>query len=153
MHRSVKPVGEVTPDSYRRYLAAVVQFHLAAAEACGLGATDYQAASLLDVDGPLTTGRLADRLGLSASATTRVVDRLIEAGLAERIPDESDRRRVLVRHTGRQPDGLADLLAEVQSPIAAVISGLDRSQRAGLATYFDGAAETYRQATSGINRR
>ncbi|ONM46255.1 MarR family winged helix-turn-helix transcriptional regulator [Nocardia donostiensis] len=144
--------AEVTPDAYRRYLAAVVQFHLAAAEACGLGATDYQAVSLLDVDGPMTTGRLADRLGLSASATTRAVDRLIAAGLAERVADESDRRRVLVRHTGRQPDGLEALLAGVQAPIGALIAGLDPTQRAGLAAYFDGAADAYRQAAIGINR-
>ncbi|WP_232052037.1 MarR family winged helix-turn-helix transcriptional regulator [Nocardia cyriacigeorgica] len=152
MHKRVKrPAAEITAVSYRRYLAAVVQFHLAAAEACGLGPTDYQAVSLLDADGPMTTGRLAARLGLSASATTRVVDRLIAAGLADRVADEADRRRVLVRHTGRQPEGLADLLAAVQAPIAAVISGLDATQRAGLATYFDGAADAYRQAAIDIN--
>ena len=34
---------------YRRYLASVVLFHLAAADAVGLGATDYQASSILDL--------------------------------------------------------------------------------------------------------
>src|SRR5699024_501874 len=78
---------------YRHYLASVVHFHLAAAEAAGLGPTDYQAASLLDLDGPMRAGQLAEHLGLSAGAATRVVDRLVRAGIAERTTAGEDRRR------------------------------------------------------------
>ncbi|WP_280460695.1 MarR family winged helix-turn-helix transcriptional regulator [Nocardia carnea] len=143
--------GAVGPEIYRRYLASVVQFHLAAAEACGLGATDYQALSLLDVDGPMTTGQLAERLGLSPSATTRAVDRLANAGLAERVPDEADRRRVLVRATGRQPEQLGEILGRVQAPIAAAITELTPAQRDGLTAYFTAATQAYREVTTGLN--
>lgn len=134
--------------AYRTYLAAVVRFHLAAAEAGGLGASDYQASSLLDLDGPLTTGQLAEQLGLSPSATTRVVDRLIAAGIAERVTDRDDRRRTVITHTGHLPEGLRELLEQVRGPIAETVASLSAEQREGLARYFRQATETYTSATS-----
>lgn len=68
---------------YRRYVAALVHFHLAAGHVAQLGPTDYQAGSLLDSEGPLTTGELGRLLRLTPSATTRVVDRLITVGIDE----------------------------------------------------------------------
>ncbi|WP_277212396.1 MarR family winged helix-turn-helix transcriptional regulator [Isoptericola croceus] len=132
--------------TYRRYLAAVVRFHLAAADAGGLGATDYQAANLLASEGPLTSGELGRMLRLSPSATTRVVDRLIDAGIAERAADPDDRRRTLVRHTGLLPDGLLDLLGRVQEPIGRAVAGLTDAQREGLEVYLHAATAAYRDA-------
>ena len=129
--------------TYRRYLASVVRFHLAAAEAGGLGPTDYQAASLIDLDGPLSAGELADQLGLSPSATTRVVDRLVSTGLAERIDDAGDRRRRLIAHTGHLPGALSEVLGQVREPIGTAIAELDDHQRAGLQAYFRAATKAY----------
>lgn len=131
---------------YRTYLAAVVRFHLAAAETGGLGPSDYQAASVLDLDGPLTTGQLADRLRLSPSATTRVVDRLIVAGIAERAVDPADRRRTVITHTGHLPEGLSELLDRVRQPIGAAVDALNDEQRDGLIAYFQAATNAYRSA-------
>jgi len=131
---------------YRRYVAALVHFHLAAAHAANLGPTDYQAGSLLDSEGPLTTGELGRLLRLSPSATTRVVDRLIAAGIAERVPDSHDRRRTIVRHTGALPAELTALLQEVRAPIANAVADLSEEQRAGLAAYFRAATEAYQRA-------
>jgi len=44
-------------------------------------------------------GAIADGLLNRASDTTRLVDRLVQAGLVERMPNPSDRRGVLVRAT------------------------------------------------------
>ncbi|OLT49273.1 hypothetical protein BJF85_09930 [Saccharomonospora sp. CUA-673] len=133
--------------TYRTYLAAVVRFHLAAAEAGGLGPSDYQASSLLDLDGPLTTGQLAEQLGLSPSATTRVVDRLISAGIAERVVDSADRRRTAITHTGHLPTGLSELLNHVRGPIGEAVAALSDDQREGLLAYFHAATEAYATAT------
>ena len=132
--------------AYRRYLAAVVRFHLQAAERSGLGPTDYQAASLLKLDGPTTTGALGGRLGLTAGSATRVVDRLVAAGLARRIADPGDRRRVLVEHTGVLPDGLAGLLDRVRAPLGELMAGLTGPERAGVARYLAVAERAYREA-------
>jgi hypothetical protein len=134
--------GELN-DLYRRYLAAVLLFHRAAVEASGLGITDYQASSLLDLDQPLTNSRLAERLGISAAAATRVVDRLVGKGLARRIADPSDRRRVLIEHTGLLPEGLGRGLGGVRSHISAVVDQMTQEQVQGLVAYFRAAHEAY----------
>src|SRR5262245_37134338 len=47
----------------------------------------------------LPMGAIADGLLNRASDTTRLVDRLVQAGLVERMPNPTDRRGVLVRAT------------------------------------------------------
>ena len=152
MQSNANPVSP--PDSmeetYRRYLAAVVVFHLKAAAASGLGPVDYQASSLLELDGPLTTGALAERLALTSSATTRQVDRLVSAGLARRVQDSGDRRRVVVEHTGHLPAGLQEVLTTVRAPIEGLLGNLSAEQLAGLGQYFAGAGEAYLDAARRI---
>src|SRR3982751_4394960 len=68
-----------------------------------------QAAILLRVsleEGPHTVRGLAEGLGLGKPAGSRALDALSGLGLAVRMPDESDRRSVLVKPTAR---GLAVL--------------------------------------------
>ncbi|WP_154792230.1 MarR family winged helix-turn-helix transcriptional regulator [Occultella kanbiaonis] len=135
------------PDAaYRRYLASLVLFHLAAAEDIGLTGSDYQANSILDLDGPLTSGELSRRLGLSAGATTRLIDRLVDAGFVRRVADPGDRRRVLVEHTGRVPERLTETLDAVREPIGTVIAAMSEVERAGLQRYLDAATQAYAAA-------
>ena len=136
--------------TYRRYVAALVSFHLAAADDVGLSGTDYQATNLLGLDGPLTSGDLAARLGLTTGATTRLIDRLSEAGYVRRREDPQDRRRVLVEHTGRIPARLTKHLRTVQGPIRDVLAGLSDEERAGVVAYLEGATEAYRDASSAL---
>ena len=50
-------------------------------------------------EGPLSASRLADATGLSAAATTSMIDRLERKGFVRRTPHPSDRRQVLVEMT------------------------------------------------------
>ena len=52
-----------------------------------------------DPDAGVPVGAVADGLLNRASDTTRLIDRLERAGLAERLPNPADRRGVLVRAT------------------------------------------------------
>jgi DNA-binding MarR family transcriptional regulator len=52
-----------------------------------------------DPDAGVPTSAVSDGLLNRASDTTRLVDRLVKAGLAERLPNPADRRGVLVRAT------------------------------------------------------
>jgi DNA-binding MarR family transcriptional regulator len=58
--------------------------------------TDSRALQVLDrlAGEVLTPSRLAQDLGLSPAATTALVDRLVDAGLVERVRDLPDRRQV-----------------------------------------------------------
>ena len=71
-------------------------FHQAAAAKYGLGITDMKTLSVLMQEGPMTAGRLAQRLSLTTGAVTNVIDRLQRRGLVSRAPDPDDRRKVIV---------------------------------------------------------
>ncbi|WP_372698377.1 MarR family winged helix-turn-helix transcriptional regulator [Arthrobacter sp. JSM 101049] len=133
----------VDRGDYRRYLAAVTLFHQAAADAVGLSGTDYQASNLLDLDGPMTSGDLAGRLGLSTGATTRLVDRLIAIGVAIRTEDPADRRRNLIAHSGHLPAALDGVLRRVRLPIQDALAELTADQRNGVSAYLTAATQAY----------
>ncbi|MBB5085234.1 MarR family winged helix-turn-helix transcriptional regulator [Nonomuraea endophytica] len=131
---------------FRRYLSAGVINALATAEAAGLNATDYYALNLLDLSGPLTSGDLAVGTGLTTGATTRLIDRLEKGGLVRRVPDPSDRRKVIVEPMAR-PDGLEQLLAGTRRRLGEVFDGMAEGDREVLFRYFTQAADAYQTAT------
>lgn len=57
-----------------------------------------------DPDGTLRVGELAQQLGLTVGGTSKIVDRVEQAGLFQRVPDAADRRasRVGLTETGRR---------------------------------------------------
>jgi MarR family transcriptional regulator, organic hydroperoxide resistance regulator len=65
---------------------------------------------VLAEEGPLVIGQIAQRLGIGLSTGGRLVDRLVQAGLAERTEDAEDRRRTLARLTSKGEDLYARLL-------------------------------------------
>jgi DNA-binding MarR family transcriptional regulator len=71
----------------------------AVGEALGLHRTDVRCLDILDQEGPITAGRLAELARISPGATTTALDRLEGKGLARRVRDTKDRRRVLVEVT------------------------------------------------------
>jgi DNA-binding MarR family transcriptional regulator len=78
---------------------AVDEMDDAATRALGINRTDGRCLDIIDREGPLTAGQLAERAGLTTAAVTTVLDRLEQAGYARRTRDEGDRRRVLVEVT------------------------------------------------------
>jgi len=102
-----------------RFIANVVLYNHVVAQRVGLGASDGQFMTLLDVHGPLTPGDLARHTGMTTGTVTGVLDRLERAGLVARTRDTADRRRVVV--TPRQ-----DVIAQVLHPhYAQQAEGLD----------------------------
>ena len=71
----------------------------AIADFLGVHGSAYRCLDILDQEGPMTAGELAQRARLSPGATTTIVDRLEEKGLARRTRDTADRRRVLLEVT------------------------------------------------------
>jgi DNA-binding MarR family transcriptional regulator len=65
----------------------------------GVNRTDHRLLDVLEREGPMTAGRLAEINDLSPAATTVAIDRLERAGYARRRRDPDDRRRVVVEIT------------------------------------------------------
>jgi len=93
-------INELTLE-VRASQIAVDQMDDAACRALGVNRTDGRCLDVIDREGPVAAGRLAEASGLTTAAVTAVIDRLEKAGYARRIGDPHDRRRVLVELTPR----------------------------------------------------
>jgi DNA-binding MarR family transcriptional regulator len=115
---------ELIPEfvaAIRASQTATDAFDHAVADYVGLDRTAYRCLDILDQEGPMTAGRLAERARLSPGAMTALLDRLEQRGFARRTRDTKDRRRVLVEVTPQlrqmaaqlygTPDEGADALA------------------------------------------
>lgn len=87
----------------------------AAAARMGLNNTDMRCVRYLLNQGSMTAGELAGASGLTPGALTTALDRLEQAGYAQRVRDRSDRRRVLVELT----EQARRMIDEIWGPIAA----------------------------------
>ena len=109
------------------------------AERTGLGATDRRALRVLDALAgpvPLTPGRLAEHVGLSAPATTALVDRLVAADRVERVRDLPDRRQVRLALTATARRFGQEVLAPLGLRIDAAVDGLSAEDAAVVAAFL-----------------
>ncbi|MGV9540534.1 MarR family winged helix-turn-helix transcriptional regulator [Nocardia beijingensis] len=132
-------------EVYRRYLSAVMLHGQAGARAVDLGATDLYALNILELAGPMTPGELGARSGLTTGPTTRLIDRLEDAGYVRRAPVPGDRRKVIVELIGKPAD-LDEVLAPARQRIGEIIGGYTPEQREMLFDYFTRAAAAYQAA-------
>jgi DNA-binding MarR family transcriptional regulator len=87
--------------AYRASTSQEAAFDGLAAAALGIGQTDLRCLDLIQSRGGLTAGELAVAAGLTTGAVTGIVDRLEKAGLARRVRDDADRRKVNLEVTDR----------------------------------------------------
>lgn len=99
MSRDKRQVYDELIDEVRRSQNATARFDQAVADKLGLNRTDLRCIDVLQREGPVTAGRLAQQTGLSTGAMTTALDRLERSGYARRVRDSGDRRRVLVELT------------------------------------------------------
>jgi MarR family transcriptional regulator, organic hydroperoxide resistance regulator len=67
----------------------------------GLTAAQADAITVIGQAGPLSLKELGELLIAEAGHPSRLVDRLVDAGLVERRPAEDDRRRIVLSLSGR----------------------------------------------------
>lgn len=79
--------------------------------------------------GPATINGLAERLQSSQSAASLLVDRLVQAHLAERTDDPADRRRAIVRLT-EEGEALMGRRRAGQQALLSWLGGLDETHLA-----------------------
>jgi DNA-binding MarR family transcriptional regulator len=132
----------------RALMLAGQQFRRAVADHFGVGLSEANATNLLAMAGPLAPSQLADRVGLTPSSVTALLDRLARADLATRSAHPTDRRQNVITLT---PRGEA-MQSQVQQWIHSALADLDPAQLeqtitalTDLATALDAIAAKIRQ--------
>jgi DNA-binding MarR family transcriptional regulator len=90
------------------------------AQLLGVNRTDSRCLDILEQQAPMSAGDLARASNLTTGAITAVIDRLERAGLARRIPDSADRRRVLIELTDKARTAIEAMfgpMAELAGPL------------------------------------
>ncbi|MDG3015711.1 MarR family winged helix-turn-helix transcriptional regulator [Speluncibacter jeojiensis] len=87
---------------------------------------------LLDSRGPTNLATLAQRLDVRPSTITRMVDRLVAAGLVDRTRSERSRRELTVALTRRGLAVVREATGRRRVQIGAVVAQMPPEQRVGL---------------------
>lgn len=91
----------------------------------GLTPSLLSALAVVHVHGPLSLGALAEVEGVAPPSVTKIVARLEEQDLVERVPDPADRRVCRVRTTDAGDELLARSRARKTAWLAQRLDGLD----------------------------
>jgi DNA-binding MarR family transcriptional regulator len=137
---STSPAREQLEDAILeavvRMIAGTILFNHEVAEKIGLGPSDLQFLTLLQVHGALTPGRLAELSGLSTGTVTGVVDRLEKAGYARRDRAADDRRKVIVSlDNERMQKEVGPMYAQKAEQLLATLKRYDERQLAVIADF------------------
>jgi DNA-binding MarR family transcriptional regulator len=136
----------------REHSSAATRYAAALARRMGMGTSELAALERLQAAGPMTPGRLGERLSMSPAAVTALVDRLEVRGHAERMPNPKDRRSALVRETEK---GLRDSLGHLW-PYIEEMRGIEESfseeERAVISRFLKAATEATNQHADRLSK-
>jgi DNA-binding MarR family transcriptional regulator len=107
-----------------------------------VSATDRKCLDLLS-RGPVTAGELARFTGLTTGAVTGIIDRLVNAGYAERVSDPEDLRRVLVgrKSNSRLDKILPGIFGPLRDDMSTVTAVYTKQQLAVIAVFLSRTRE------------
>jgi len=92
----------------------------------------FRALVILSNRGPMNLATLAGLLGVQASAAGRMVDRLVSAGLIDRLPHPTSRRELLAALTNRGRQVVRQVTTHRRAEIAAIVEKMRPPERRGL---------------------
>ncbi len=91
--------------------------------------------------GPLNLGEVARHMGVHPSNATRMVDKLVTAGLVERTDDPADRRYLSLILTPAGHDVVEQVMSHRRQAISKVMDAMPSSRRRTLASVLESFAE------------
>jgi DNA-binding MarR family transcriptional regulator len=100
----------------------------------------------------MSAGELARRTGLTTGATTRLIDRLENAGLVRRVR-ATDRRQVIVELSGERLPEIDHAIEPAQRRLLEVFQGFDANEIQTIFTYFAKATTALVAAVEELSAR
>jgi DNA-binding MarR family transcriptional regulator len=131
-----KELAEALISLARAHEAANDAFDEIACQKLGINRTDLRCLNIVDNQGPMTAGRLAEQSGLTTAAVTSVLDRLERAGYARRVRDQEDRRQVIVEVTPLLAQRAGSIWGPLGDEARAAFARLSVEELNGLIGFF-----------------
>ena len=120
-------------------------FDEAACARLDLGRSDLRALNLLE-HGPVGASALADQLGLTRSAVTALIDRLVHAVFVARAAVPGDRRATAVELMPATWQAFAEVYRPLGKRVAAAVAALPEPERHALLTALRSMRATFDEA-------
>ena len=97
----------------------------AVAAQMGISPNDFECLDIVNSEGVVTPGHLAEATGLTTGAITGVIDRLENAGFVGRDADPTDRRRILVRPIAEHTQTIGRYYQSLQQRLIGLLESLE----------------------------
>jgi DNA-binding MarR family transcriptional regulator len=118
-------------DEFAAHSPAAAMRHMRQWPGGALSLVHVNVLAVLDIDGPIPMGGLAEALDVSQASATGIVDRMEQRGLVERRRIDDDRRVVRVALTDEGRRLIAGMAAERREHLAAMLETLTDAELEG----------------------
>ena len=118
-------------DEFAAHSPAAAMRHMRQWPGGALSLVHVNVLAVLDIDGPMPMGGLAEALDVSQASATGIVDRMEQRGLVERRRIDEDRRVVRVALTDEGRRLIAGMAAERREHLAAMLETLTDAELEG----------------------
>lgn len=118
-------------DEFAAHSPAAAMRHMRQWPGGALSLVHVNVLAILDIDGPMPMGGLAEALDVSQASATGIVDRMEQRGLVERRRIDDDRRVVRVALTDEGRRLIAGMAAERREHLAAMLETLTDAELEG----------------------
>ncbi|MFI5783240.1 MarR family winged helix-turn-helix transcriptional regulator [Nocardia sp. NPDC051570] len=111
----------------------------------------FRALVLLSTRGPSKIAGLASSLNVQPSTATRMVERLVVAGLIDRKPNPESRRELIIELTSRGRRVVDAVTTRRRTEIAAVVERMRPADRTGLVRALTAFADAGGESDPGLD--
>jgi DNA-binding MarR family transcriptional regulator len=132
--------------------AATDAFDEIAGRKLGINRTDMRCLDIVQNQGPVTAGRLAELSGLTTAAVTAVLDRLEGVGYARRVRSEGDRRQVIVELTPLLVERSERIWGPLAKEGSAALRRMSVAELESVIEYFRRARELQEQHVERVRK-
>ena len=137
----------------RRSSAQGVIYGQAVASVAGISGSDMDCLDILNLEGRVTAGRLAEVTGLTTGAITGVVDRLEKAGFVRRERDATDRRKVFIAPVSENIAKIGRLYEPMRQAMLKTWGGYSDAELGLLLRFFEEGYKSVLAATGALKAR
>jgi DNA-binding MarR family transcriptional regulator len=134
------------------FVSATVLLQVAVADQMGLHVADLHCLNLVSAGTATTPTQIAERMGMTTGAVTKMLDRMERQRLVRREPNSSDRRRTTIHALDDRAEEIAALYAPMSGYLADQMRRCTDDQLSFLATFVRASREAASQETLRLRR-